>query len=68
MRTTTLINDGRGGDRQPPAVRHGVTGVERKIHDELLDAGGFYRRIYDLELRDQEEAAAEAAIESAGRD
>jgi len=42
--------------------------VEQGKHDELLDAGGFYRRIYDLELRDQEEAAAEAAIESAGRD
>ncbi|MBI4220797.1 MAG: ABC transporter ATP-binding protein, partial [Chloroflexi bacterium] len=30
--------------------------VERGRHDELLDLNGFYRRIYDLELRDQEEA------------
>jgi ABC-type multidrug transport system fused ATPase/permease subunit len=30
--------------------------VERGRHEELLQQGGFYRRIYDLELRDQEEA------------
>jgi len=30
--------------------------VERGRHEELLAQGGFYRRIYDLELRDQEEA------------
>lgn len=30
--------------------------VERGLHDELLKQNGFYRRIYDLELRDQEEA------------
>ena len=32
--------------------------VERGTHEELLSRDGFYRRIYDLELRDQEEAAA----------
>ena len=32
------------------------TVVERGRHEELLAAKGFYRRIYDLELRDQEEA------------
>ena len=32
--------------------------VERGKHDELLQQDGFYRQIYDLELRDQEEAAA----------
>ena len=30
--------------------------VERGRHEELLKLNGFYRRIYDLELRDQEEA------------
>ena len=30
--------------------------VERGRHEELLNQNGFYRRIYDLELRDQEEA------------
>ncbi len=35
--------------------------VERGQHEELLALGGFYRRIYDLELRDQEEAAADVA-------
>jgi len=29
--------------------------VERGRHEELLEHGGFYREIYDLELRDQEE-------------
>jgi len=31
--------------------------VERGRHDELLTAGGLYRNIYDLQLRDQEEFA-----------
>ncbi|MBT5774405.1 MAG: ABC transporter ATP-binding protein [Dehalococcoidia bacterium] len=35
---------------------------EQGTHSELLAANGFYRQIYDLELRDQEEAAAEAAV------
>lgn len=30
--------------------------VERGVHEELLEKSGFYRNIYDLELRDQEEA------------
>ncbi len=34
--------------------------VQRGRHDELLAAGGFYREIYDLELRAQEEAAVPA--------
>jgi ABC-type multidrug transport system fused ATPase/permease subunit len=40
--------------------------VERGRHDELLAAGGFYRQIYDLELRDQEEAAARAMLAEGG--
>jgi ABC-type multidrug transport system fused ATPase/permease subunit len=32
--------------------------VERGKHEELLEADGIYRQIYDLELRDQEEALA----------
>jgi ATP-binding cassette subfamily B protein len=32
--------------------------VERGTHEELLAADGIYRQIYDLELRDQEEALA----------
>ena len=35
--------------------------VERGRHEELLAAGGFYRQIYDLELRAQEEASLPAA-------
>ncbi|MBI4216486.1 MAG: ABC transporter ATP-binding protein [Chloroflexi bacterium] len=34
--------------------------VERGRHEELLNENGFYRRIYDLELRDQEEALNKA--------
>jgi ATP-binding cassette subfamily B protein len=33
--------------------------VEQGTHDELLEHGGFYRQIYDLELRAQEEAQHE---------
>jgi ATP-binding cassette, subfamily B, multidrug efflux pump len=29
---------------------------ERGTHDELINSDGLYRQIYDLELRDQEEA------------
>ncbi len=39
-------------------VMRGGEIVERGTHQELLERGGFYRDIYDLELRDQEEAAA----------
>jgi ATP-binding cassette subfamily B protein len=31
--------------------------VERGLHEELLAAGGLYKEIYDLQLRDQEEFA-----------
>jgi ATP-binding cassette subfamily B protein len=37
--------------------------VERGRHQELLRRDGFYRQIYDLELRDQEEALARARRE-----
>ena len=33
--------------------------VERGTHDELLQREGFYREIYDVQLRDQEEFAEE---------
>jgi ATP-binding cassette, subfamily B, multidrug efflux pump len=32
--------------------------VQRGSHDSLLQEGGLYRRIYDLQLRDQEEVAS----------
>ncbi len=35
--------------------------VERGRHHELLEQGGLYRRIYDLQLKDQEEMAKEVA-------
>ena len=38
--------------------------VERGRHEQLLQSGGLYREIYDLELRDQEEARA--AVETVG--
>ncbi len=38
--------------------------VERGRHDELVEKNGFYRRIYDLELRDQEEALKAAPLHS----
>jgi ABC-type multidrug transport system fused ATPase/permease subunit len=42
--------------------------VERGKHDELIGREGFYRRIYDLELRDQEEALSQVkTISAAGR-
>jgi len=37
--------------------------VERGRHDQLLRRDGIYRQIYDLELRDQEEALAAQAVE-----
>ena len=40
--------------------------VERGRHDELLERDGFYRQIYDLELRDQDEARAAILGEGAG--
>jgi len=40
--------------------------VERGRHEELLEHGGFYREIYDLELRDQEEALVRAERQGEG--
>jgi ATP-binding cassette subfamily B protein len=40
--------------------------VERGRHEELLEHGGFYREIYDLELRDQEEALVRAERKEEG--
>jgi ATP-binding cassette subfamily B protein len=37
--------------------------VERGSHNQLLRRGGLYRQIYDLELRDQEEALPSPAGE-----
>ena len=42
--------------------------VERGSHEELMAHEGFYRRIYDLQLKPQEEAAAEAATSPLGGD
>lgn len=42
--------------------------VEQGKHEQLLEANGFYRQIYDLELRDQDEAAAAAALAEGGGD
>ncbi len=39
--------------------------VEQGRHDQLLAAGGLYRDIYDLELRDQEESSAPAPASAA---
>ncbi len=39
--------------------------VQRGRHDELLEQDGLYRSIYDLELRDQEEALGAAEAQSA---
>jgi ATP-binding cassette subfamily B protein len=36
--------------------------VERGKHEELIEREGLYRQIYDLELRDQEEALKRASI------
>src|SRR5690606_11517337 len=36
--------------------------VEQGTHEDLLDRGGLYQEIYDLELRDQEEARAEMDV------
>jgi hypothetical protein len=36
--------------------------VQRGTHRELLEQPGLYRRIYDLQLRDQEGTLAEQAL------
>ncbi len=40
--------------------------VERGRHEDLVQKTGFYRRIYDLELRDQEEALKSAPVRAKG--
>ncbi len=40
--------------------------VERGTHEQLIHAGGLYQRIYELELRDQEEAFRGDAAAVAG--
>ena len=40
--------------------------VQRGRHQQLLDEGGLYREIYDLELRDQESAAAGVPVAVGG--
>jgi ATP-binding cassette subfamily B protein len=40
--------------------------VERGRHDTLLRAGGLYRRLYDAQLRDQEEFEAQSAASHEG--
>jgi ATP-binding cassette subfamily B protein len=42
--------------------------VERGRHDELIAQDGLYREIYDLELRDQEEAFGMLRAAEAGRE
>lgn len=36
--------------------------TQRGKHDDLLDQDGFYRELYDLQLRDQEDAARPGAV------
>jgi len=40
--------------------------VQRGTHEELLRQEGLYRRIYDLQLRDQEEQLARDQLSGAG--
>ena len=43
--------------------------VERGAHEDLMQMGGIYRRIYDLQLKPQEEAAVSGeAVPAAGGD
>ena len=42
--------------------------VQRGTHDDLLEEEGLYRSIYDLELRDQEEALGEVAAARAAQE
>jgi ATP-binding cassette subfamily B protein len=43
-------------------VMNNGTIAERGTHEELIEKDGLYREIYDLELRDQEEALKRAAV------
>jgi ATP-binding cassette, subfamily B, multidrug efflux pump len=47
-------------------VMKGGTIAERGTHDELIARDGLYREIYDLELRDQEEALRRVGEASSG--
>ena len=40
--------------------------VERGTHRELLRRGGFYREIYDLQLRPQEEIMLKTPLSAGG--
>ncbi len=42
--------------------------IEHGTHQELLGQDGFYRRIYDLQLRPQEDAAAQSSASPVGGD
>jgi ABC-type multidrug transport system fused ATPase/permease subunit len=42
--------------------------VERGTHESLLRAGGIYRHLYDLQLREQEEFEAQAIAARSGQD
>jgi len=49
-------------------VLEGGEVVERGTHSELLDRDGFYRKIYDMQLRPQDEGIAPAPVPVAGGD
>ena len=42
--------------------------AERGTHSELLERDGFYRKIYDMQLRPQEEEPAQSRVSVAGGD
>ena len=49
-------------------VMEGGEIVERGAHDDLLERDGFYRRIYDLQLRPQDYVPAAAPVALGGND
>ena len=42
--------------------------AERGTHSELLETGGLYREIYDLQLRPQEEVMLELDLRETARE
>jgi ATP-binding cassette subfamily B protein len=42
--------------------------TQRGTHDDLVEQEGFYRELYDLQLRDQETASGAAALLNGGED